>query len=530
MNPIILPIYLDQPSSGCVLPLLDFVGANEVHPLGAPPAPEDIQTRREGEENASVDATMAVGLFGMAGIDASSSWMTRSWDWLRFNTSPTTGRGGAGYTVEWGFGYRLHVQSTKAALEGSADAKTIGFHTRLDGLHTSFAAESFGLRDVSIYAALPAPDAFGAELVAALSQAMRAGIARAIKEKKTAPIPLGVAFAGDYAALAVRKAVAVRLAANAILAGKQRAEAVALARERELPEADVARVYDVWPKDAVRAKRLAKGWLGTKETQRKIESLLDPGEVPSAAMDGVLAATSIDRTIVRAQLVDIESAMRLGYGDAGGNTGSSVRRLVYEVFTRSGSVAQVVENGVSRLDMPVSGLVRVNCLQAGVNAEFQGSFSGVAANAVVDSKVGSFSFLGHGYSDALDELQLNGLTKPGDAPDRLAFVAAAFKLLADENNHVPKPLPVGEGLQTGREDDARGFPGARAIICALTSLEDRDRSSEAERTLHGLGFEKANAAAVYRHLWPQGTSNEKPTEGAALAANAWLLKGEGPEK
>lgn len=519
MTPYLLPIYLDQAANGSILPLLDYVSDGEVHPLGAQPGASDAELpyRLDEEELTNLDATLSVGLFGMAGVEGSASFETKSYQWSKFGDKPTTGSRGVGYNVRWGFGYRLHVQSSKQDVQGSANAQALAFKTRLKGLQTSFAAESFGVASYDLYSSLPIPDSYDATTLAGFDRLVRKSLAEAIQKNEAQPIPLGVYFDGDYARLAVGKAMAVRLAANALVKGLAVSAAQEAAVSAGLPDAEVARAFLAWKGDA----QIAKMWQGSSIDHRGIEALLPKDTVVAEEpIIGAKSILSLRRLVVRSQLVDIKTSESLGYGPAEADASGEARRLVYEVFTRSGLAKLVVENGVARLDAPVSGMLRINCYQERIDSKLQGSFSGVSASVSEGYGRAKLTIFGVGYSKAVDEALLKGSADAATAPSKLASLPTVFTLLSQKDNHVESPLPANMPLQLGLEQDPRAMPGARALSLALEKLAKGAKLSTTRDVLRKLGYEPAVADAVYAWIGVGGA----PTATAEKKAQEWLSK------
>src|SRR6185369_10369607 len=104
-----------------------------------------------------------------------------------------------GYTIEWGSGYRVHLQSNKSDFQAGVGQQLLAFKTRVQGLQTSFAAETFGVHDYGIYSALPTPDGFDPNTSAIFQRTAATNLDAALKAGAVQPVPTGMTFAGDIA-------------------------------------------------------------------------------------------------------------------------------------------------------------------------------------------------------------------------------------------------------------------------------------------------------------------------------------------
>jgi hypothetical protein len=235
--------------------------------------------------------------------------------------------------------------------------------------------------------------------------------------------------------------------------------------------------------------------------------MLPTAVVDSEPIGGADSALSVMRTIVRSQLMSLDTATKAGYGSFQASADANARRLVFEVFTRQGPMTHTLSNGVAHLNALISGLIRVNCLQSNIESKYQASFSGVSADAALNQRAAQFDFVGHGYDQSIDQFQLTKTTDANGAPDRISQVGAIIRMLADDNLH--KPTEIGDNLtvQVGTDQNTNGFPDARTVIRALEGLRDGDSLTKTRDCLQDLQLDPAGADAIMAAFSQQDAKN-----------------------
>jgi hypothetical protein len=524
-----IPINLDVDAESFVLPLVDFASPGELAPLPAAPVAKELTDAVSGALNETVDSTFSAGLFGMADTDGTDRWETRSWDFINSHDTVAQAPGKTGYTLRWGSGFRIHVQNSKFDTKVKlTDRLPIAWAAQLGLSQVSYAIEMFGLSEPAALSWMPTPGVFDAQTVTVMDTQIRSTVAQALvaanPDAKLHPVPLALKFADPYARLAVNKALSVAFAANHILAGVSKDNALARAKlrgDRLLPQ-DISRVYELWQAAGSTASdefklagRTAKSWLADEDSQAQISHVAGrrhplQAAAPAASPASSPSAANYDRIMLRSQTVASTTAQKLGYGTtaSGSGTGSDTK-LVYELFLRKALHGTSLEEGVSRMRGEFAGFRLIASLQQ-VDSKMQCDFGAVAAATSLGLARSTFSLESWGLDPQVTAgvLQKSSFNEADFTSVKMALGEAKAKL--GENPSLLRP-EVTEFV-AGSDYLEQSFPGARLIYLALKQLKKGRKPQDAEAFSSKLGFEKSHLGAVYSYFWDDLSPSSNPPD------------------
>lgn len=522
-----IPINLDVLEGTFALPLIDFAEQGELAPL--PPAPQaaELTEARLGALNNSVDPSFSVGLFGMLDANASENWETRSWDFINARDTAAKADGTrVGYQVRWGMGFRVHIQNSKLDSHLKLDGPmSIAWASELGLTEVSYAIEMFGLSDPGVLAWLPTPGSFDAQTMSNVDSRIRKTVSEAMTvaqpDSRIQPVPLALKFTGDYAKLAVKKALSVAFAAQHIVANVSKDNALERAKQAGVLASEVARVYDTWKamgnpqSDAFTlARRTAKDWLDDGVAHPVLSHTIGRrytlDRPTSADGAGTLGGNACDRLILRSQSVSATTAQKLGVGSStSADASGKSNKLIHELVLRKNVQSSNIQEGVSSIRGLSSGFRLLTSLEK-VDSKLKMNFKSVAAASSLGLARATFDLLTWGLAP---KVTMGVLQKTSFSETEFTSVQAALGAAQVLISQEPSLLASQETeFVAGADYPEHSFPGARLVYLALTQLKKKNRPSEAQSFAEKLGFERSHMHAVYADFWDDLQDSSKPPD------------------
>jgi hypothetical protein len=533
-----IPINLDVPAGTFALPLIDFAEPGELAPLPAAPKAGELTETRLGALNSTIDPSVSAGLFGMVDTDTSQHWETRSWDFVSTRDTVAKANGGrVGYRLRWGMGFRVNIQNSKVDSNVKVDGPmSIAWASTLGLTQVSYAVEMFGLSAPGVLAWLPTPGSFDAQTMATLDTQIRKTVSEAMTaeqpDARIHPVPLALEFTGDYARLALNKALSVVFAARHILANVSRDNA--LERAKQVPgllATEVSRVYEVWQAQGspqseafALARRTAKDWLDDGVSHPLLSYAIGRRYVlkqsVSADGAGTLGGFGGERLVLRCQAVSASTAQKLGVGDAVSlDATGKASKLIYELVLRGGLKDARIQEGVSTVRGPSAGFRLLTSLQQ-VDSKLKMDFNAVAAASSLGLARATFDFQSWGLDP---KVTAGVLQKTSFNETEFTSVQAALddaKALVSQQPELLRPQET--DLVGGVDYPEHSFPGARLLYLALLQLRKRNRPSEAADFAQKRGFEQSHLHAVYASFWDNLQNADRPPDEVQDEAERFL--------